>query len=139
MLSCSMLLMSCVWSQSSQTREQTIKKFLLETQIGEKKIPEIMDEFFLLPEVDSLKQKKTEALEVVISFLHKNLQNVNIEKPKIISYKHLEADKKNVLTQTPQDVYFVKFEDGFFLPVLFKQNCIVSLSLLNKGNKRFFF
>jgi len=80
----------------------------VETQRGEKVLAEIIHEFILLPTADSLKRKRTEALKVVISFLHRNLQNLDVEKLNIVEYKNVEAKRKKYADGYPRRYLFCR-------------------------------
>ncbi|WP_257669171.1 hypothetical protein [Parapedobacter tibetensis] len=133
------ILASCTSAQSFQNRAGIIREFLLEVQRAEKATADIIAEFFPVPGQTLQEQERVRILELQLEDLHKRLKDVNIEELTILEYAHMDAENKNILTERPADIYIIEYEGQFFLPVLFNDKKIESVSVMNKGARRWFF
>ncbi|AOM77370.1 hypothetical protein [Pedobacter steynii] len=85
----------------------------------------------------SLTSKRREFFYLLVDSYHQDLQDKDIKKLVMISYKDLPKEEQNILTETePKDsIYIVKYNKKYLFTISMKGNLIKSLSVMSKGSQ----
>ncbi len=121
-------------------RLQSFLNVVSESNVPAEKI--ISDYICILPPqtADSTRQQIYTLIADRINEMRKQIQTEKNKDFIITKYKDLPSSEQTlILTEDiTDDVYNVKFNNKYFISVLFKENRIASFHTLNKGGKRVF-
>lgn len=120
----------------TQTREETVKRFLTAVKGEDVDIAKVRDKYLMIP--DELEKHRCELLGLQIQELHKRLTAINIGDIVCKKYKDIPDEQKVILTERPNDVYVLEHNGKHLLFILFSKERIESFSVMDKGVRKFF-
>lgn len=132
---------ACIGLNPSQKNDkEQIEKFLAIVATKDFKENKKEIEAFtiaLKTETDSLTSRRLEFFYLLVDSYHQDLQDKDIKKLVVISYKDLPKKEQNILTEVePEDsIYIVKYNEKHLFTISMNGNLIKSLSVMSKGTQ----